>query len=142
MAEAKAISTFGIQLLRGTSASDYKELCRIKEFPDLIGTPNTIDITDLMDKQQSFILGITQSDILTFTANYTKTSYDAVEATANTPGFYALRLSDGSGWSWEGEHSTGIPGKGVDEAVEFTVNVVNTTPLRREDTISVSGVGG
>lgn len=141
MATAKAISTFGIQLLRGESASNYTELCRIKDYPDLIGAPNLIDVTDLMDDQQVNIFGIKTTDVLSFTANYSKEALAAVDETANTPGFYALRLSDGSGWSWEGEHLTGVPGKGVDEPVEFTVNIVNTTPLKREETITVGGAG-
>lgn len=76
---------------------------------------------------------------MSFTANYTKESYDAVEALASQDKYYALKLSDGSGWSWQGQHTMGVPGKGVDEAVEFTVNCTNTTPIKREQTVSVGG---
>lgn len=138
MATAKAISTLGIQLLCGASASALKELCRIKDYPDLIGAPNTIDVTDLQDEQQTFIPGIKTSDTMSFTANYTKESYDAVEALAGQDKFYAIRLSDGSGWSWQGQHTLGVPGHGVDEPVEFTVNCTNSTPVVREDTVTVS----
>lgn len=137
MATAKAISTFGIQLLCGDSAEALKELCRIKDFPDLIGDPNLIDVTDLQDDQQTNILGIRTSDTMAFTANYTKEAYDAVEALASQDKYYALKLSDGSGWSWQGQHTMGVPGKGVDEAVEFTVNCTNTTPIKREQTVQV-----
>lgn len=136
MATAKAISTFGIQLLCGDSAEALTPLCRIKDYPDLIGDPNLIDVTDLEDDQQTNILGIRTSDTMSFTANYTKESYDAVEALASQDKYYALKLSDGSGWSWQGQHTMGVPGKGVDEAVEFTVNCTNTTPIKREATIS------
>lgn len=135
---SKAISTFGIQLLCGESSSALKELCRIKDYPDLIGPTNTIDVTDLQDDQQTFIPGIKTSDTMTFTANYTKESYDAVEALAGTDKYYALRLSDGSGWTWQGQHTLGVPGHGVDEPVEFTVNCTNSTPVERSATINVS----
>lgn len=139
MATNKAISTFGIQLLCGDSAEALAELCRIKDYPDLIGAPNTIDVTDLQDDQQTFIPGIKTSDTLAFTANYTKESYDAVEALADQPKYYALRLSDGSGWTWQGEHTLGVPGHGVDEPVEFTINCTNSSPVKRSAEITVSG---
>lgn len=133
-----AISTQGIQLLRGTTTSDYKELCRIKDYPDLIGDPNLIDVTDLKDTQQTNIQGVKTSDLLTFTSNYTKEQYTEASKTESTPGYYALRLSDGTGWEWQGEHTLGVPGHGVDEAVEFTVNVTNSTPITRSETINVT----
>lgn len=143
MAEGSTpISTQGIQLLRGTSESDLTPLCRIKDYPDLIGDPNLIDVTDLEDTQQTNIQGVKTSDLLTFTANYTKEQYEAAAATEGQPGTYALRLSDGSGWTWKGEHTLGVPGHGVDEAVEFTVNITNSSPVKRSESISVSGVGG
>lgn len=137
-----AISTQGIQLLRGTSKTDLTELCRIKDYPDLIGDPNLIDVTDLQDTQQTNIQGVKTSDLLTFTSNYTKEQYDKAAETEGQPGTYALRLSDGSGWTWEGEHTLGVPGHGVDEAVEFTVNVTNSSPVTRSESITVSGEGG
>lgn len=132
------ISTFGVRLLRGDSAEALKPLCRIKSFPDLIGDPNLIDVTDLEDSQQTNIFGVDTVDILQFIANYEKEVYDAVAETANTDGYYALMLSDKSGWSWQGQHRMGVPGKGVDEAIEFSVNIINTSPLKREDNITVS----
>lgn len=125
----KAISTYGIKLFFGESANPTEELARIKDFPDLIGDPNLIDVTDLQDDQQTNIFGIKTSDLMTFTCNYTSESFAAVNAKANTPGYYKLSMSDGSSFSWEGSHTLGVPGHGVDEPVEFTINVTNTTPV-------------
>lgn len=135
MADAKAISTYGVQLLCGDSAEAMTPLCRIKDYPDLIGDPNLIDVTDLEDEQQTNIQGIKTSDLLTFTANYTKDAYDAVEAKAGKDQYYGLKLSDGSGWTWQGQHSMGVPGHGVDEPVEFTINITNSTPVKRAATV-------
>ena len=46
--EHVAISTQGVQLLRGDSKTTLKELCWIQEYPDLIEDPDTIDVTTLM----------------------------------------------------------------------------------------------
>lgn len=132
----KAISTYGTQLLYGASANALTELARIKDYPDLIGDPNLIDVTDLMDNQQTNIAGIKTSDLMTFTCNYTKDSLTSVNEKANTPGYYALRLNDGSGFTWEGSHDFGVPGHGVDEPVEFTINITNTTPVTFTETIT------
>lgn len=132
----KAISTYGTQLLYGASESSMSELARIKDFPDLIGDPNLIDVTDLMDGQQTNIPGIKTSDLLTFTCNYTKESFTSVNATANTEGYYALRFSDGSGFTWQGQHTLGVPGHGVDEPVEFTINIANSTEVTFAESIN------
>jgi hypothetical protein len=43
--------------------------------------------------------------------------------------FYALEFSDGSKFAWEGQHTCGVPGKGVDEVIEFTINIAASTPV-------------
>lgn len=43
--EHVAISTQGVQLLRGDSKTTLKELCWIQEYPDLIEDPDTIDVS-------------------------------------------------------------------------------------------------
>lgn len=135
----KAISTQGIQLLYGDAAASMRELARIKDYGDLIGTPGTIDVTDLMDTQQTFINAILTSDVKSFTCNYTKETFQAVNGKAATPGYYAVRFKDGSGFQWQGEHSCSVPGKGVDEAVDFVINVTNSTPVEFKDNIVVIG---
>lgn len=131
-----AISTLGTKLLCGDSAEAMTELCRIKDFPDLMGEPNLIDVTDLQDEQQTNIPGTKTSDNMAFTANYDKETYDAVDAKAGKEQYYGVQLSDGSGWTWKGSHTMGLPGKGVDEAIEFTVNIVNSTPIERKSTLT------
>ena len=138
---SKAMSTQGIQLLYGTSDTTMANLVNIKDYGDLIGAPGTIDVTDLRDTQQTFINAILTSEAKTFTCNFTKETFQAVQTKANTPGFYAVRFKDKSGFVWQGEHSCGVPGKGVDDAVEFTVNVTNSTPVTFKDNIAATDDG-
>ena len=124
-----AISTLGVTLKMGTSAAALEKVVDIKDFPDLIGDPNMLETTTLSDAAVTNIPGIRSSDMLTFTCNYTKDDFTAVNEQANTPLHYALEFSDGSKFTWQGQHTCGVPGKGVDEVIEFTINIAASTPV-------------
>lgn len=116
-----AINTFGVELHWGTSAEAVAKVIDIKDFPDLLGAPEQLETTTLSDAAQTFIGGIRQSSDLTFTYNYTKEDFTKVEADAGKALHYALIFSDGSKFTWEGQHSSGLPGKGVNEVIEAQV---------------------
>lgn len=124
-----AISTFGIELKWGTSADAVEKVIDVKDFPDMLGEPNMLETTTLSDAAVTNIPGIRSSDMLTFTANYTKADFKKVNDEANTALFYELSFSDGSKFTWQGQHTCGLPGKGVDEVVEFTVNIAASTAV-------------
>lgn len=113
----------------GTSAEAATKVVDIKDFPDLIGDPNLLETTTLSDAQVTNIPGIKGSDLLTFTCNYTSADFKAVKDTEGTSHYYVLEFSDGSSFNWQGQHTCGLPGKGVDEVVEFTVNVVPSSAV-------------
>ena len=116
-----AINTFGVELHWGESAEAVAKVIDIKDFPDLLGAPEQLETTTLSDAAQTFIGGIRQSSDLTFTYNYTKEDFTKVEADAGKALHYALIFSDGSKFTWEGQHSSGLPGKGVNEVIEAQV---------------------
>lgn len=124
-----AISSYGVALKWGATAENVKKVVDVKDFPDLVGDPNLIETTTLADAQQTHINGVRQSDILTFTANFTGTDYQAVNAEASKPLHYELSFSDGSKFTWQGQHTCGVPGKGVDEVLEFTINIAASSPV-------------
>ena len=124
-----AINTYGITLKWGTSAETAKKVVDIKDFPDLIGEVEMLETTTLSDAAQTNIPGIKSSDTLTFTCNYTSTDYAAVNEEANTALHYVLEFSDGSKFSWQGQNTCGLPGKGVNEVVEFTINIAASTAV-------------
>ncbi|MBO5706429.1 MAG: hypothetical protein J6S05_05470 [Bacteroidaceae bacterium] len=124
-----AINTYGITLKWGESATDVKKVVDIKDFPDMIGDPEMLETTTLSDAQVTNIPGIKGSDMLTFTCNYTKADFTAVNADAEKPLHYALEFSDGSKFTWQGQHTCGLPGKGVNEVVEFTINIAASSPV-------------
>ena len=124
-----AISTLGVTLKMGESEGALEKVVDIKDFPDLIGDPNMLETTTLSDEAVTNIPGIRSSDMLTFTCNYTKADFTAVNEKANTDLYYSLEFSDGSKFTWQGQHTCGLPGKGVDEVIEFTINIAASTAV-------------
>ena len=124
-----AISSFGAALKWGDSAETVAKVVDIKDFGDLIGEPNLLETTTLSDAQVTNIPGIRSGDSIPFTCNYTKADFDKVYADEGKELFYELSFSDGSAFAWQGQHTVGVPGKGVDEVLEFTINVAASTPV-------------
>ena len=124
-----AMNTYGVRLLWGETADAVEKVVDIKDFPDMIGDPEMLETTTLSDAQVTNIPGIKGSDMLTFTCNYTKADFTAVNADAEKSLHYALEFSDGSKFTWQGQHTCGLPGKGVNEVIEFTINIAASTPV-------------
>ena len=124
-----AINTYGVTLKWGETEDAVEKVIDIKDFPDLISDPELLETTTLSDAQVTNIPGIKGSDMLTFTYNFTKEDFAAVEADANKPLHYALEFSDGSKFTWQGQHTSGLPGKGVNEVIEATVNIAASTAV-------------
>lgn len=127
-----AISTYQTYLMVRTSTSGtYAKVIDIKDYPDMIGTPNMLDATTLSNSQEIQIAGIKRAgDGMQFTANYTLANYSAVKALEGHQYDYALWLGgttagvpDGHNgkFEWTGDVTAGFPGKGVDEVQDMTI---------------------
>lgn len=124
-----AISSYGVTLKWGASAEAVEKVVDIKDFGDLVGSPNLLETTTLSDRQVTNIPGILSSDLIPFTCNYTAADFQKCKTDENKPLYYVLAFSDGSSFSWQGQHSLSVPGKGVDEVLEFTINVMASSPV-------------
>ena len=124
-----AINTYGVSLKWGESAANVAKVVDVKDFPDMLGENELLETTTLSDSMQVHIPGIKSSDTLTFTCNYSKTDFAAVNDDSETPLFYELSFADGSKFTWQGQHTCGLPGKGVNEVIEFTINIAASTPV-------------
>lgn len=128
-----AISTYLATLKWGTAAATLSKEVDIKDFGDLGGEPEAIETTTLSDAAQTFIPGIKSSSAIAFTANYTSADYDSVDADSDTDLYYSLEFSDGSIFSWQGQHSVYVNGGGVNEAVNMTITVMPSTVIEKSD---------
>lgn len=125
-----AISTYGITLKWGTDPESLTKKVDIKDFPDLGGAPELLETTHFLNSAQTFILGIQSMDTMEFTANYTKSDYEAVLADANKKLYYALEFGiDGSEgvFEWQGEHTVWVTGAGVNAVVEMKIGIAPST---------------
>ncbi len=141
--EKKAISTYGITLKWGTSSAATTSKVEIKNFPDLGGAPELIEVTTLSDAMQVFINGIQTAGEMAFTCNYTKADYTAVEADADTELYYALEFGssgDEGIFEWQGMHSVHITGAEVNAPVEMVITIApSTKPTLKSGTGSGTG---
>lgn len=127
-----ALSSYNVQLKWGAAEESLTKKVDIKDFPDLIGDPNLLETTTLSDASQTYIPGIKSVDLLTFTFNLDKESGAAVKEDEGKTLFYELSLSDGTSFTWKGSHTLGVPGKGVDEVLEGTINIAPSTEIEVE----------
>ena len=124
-----ALNTYGVSLKWGETADAVEKVVDIKDFPDMISDPELLETTTLSDAQVTNIPGIKGSDMLTFTCNYDKAVFTSVNNDAGKALHYALEFSDGSKFAWQGQHTCGLPGKGVNEVIEFTINIAASTAV-------------
>lgn len=125
-----AITTYGITLKWGTNPESLTKKVDIKDFPDLGGAPELLETTHFLNPAQTFVLGIQSMDAMEFTANYTKSDYEAVLADANKKLYYALEFGiDGSEgvFEWQGEHTVWVTGAGVNAVVEMKIGIAPST---------------
>lgn len=131
-----AISTYSVFLMSGST-----KLVDVKDFPDLGGSPEMLEITTMSDKMQTFIPGIQSSDALEFTANYTKDDFDTLKALEGTEGTYAVWFggtenagevtptgSDGK-FTFSGYLSVFLVGGGVNEVVDMTITIAPSSSI-------------
>lgn len=134
------ISTYKTFLMT-KQTNTWKKVIDIKEFPDLGGTPEMIEITTLSDKVQRNIPGVQSLDALEFTANYTLTDYKALKALEGTEKEFAVWFggtesgntvtpngSDGK-FKFKGQLSVYTNGGGTNEVVEMTISIAASSAI-------------
>lgn len=132
---AGEVNTIKTTLKFGEDAQELTKLCAIKDYPDLGGEPEMIEVTDLDDDTQRFILGVQSIGAMAFTANYVEDSFEAITATERTPGFYELEFGeDGADgvFTWQGQHVVYVTGGGVNSPREMRIVIAPTTKVTKK----------
>lgn len=135
-----AISTYKVFLMRKESSA-YKKLVDIKDFPDLGGSPEMLETTTLSNGAQTYIPGIQSQEALEFTANYTKTDFDALKKLEDqeldlavwfggteAAGVVTPTGTDGK-FEFKGRLSVFVTGGGVNEVVGMTISIAPSTVI-------------
>lgn len=140
-----AISTYNtfLQYKTGSSGAEtWTKVCDIKEFPDLGGTPETLETTTMTNAMQTFIMGLQSNDALEFTANYTPTDFAAAQAISGVQKTFRLAfgsdaninvsdadpdstdVGDMGTFEFDGQLSVRVNGASVNEVVEMTIAII------------------
>lgn len=113
----------------------YKSLYGLFSVPEMGGTPEQIDVTNLEDAHKRSILGINDNGTADFEFYATEDETDATAQirdtwnilrgyqTAGDPLLWKLEYPDGEGFEWQGHCSVRRQSVGVNNAVKFTLTV-------------------
>ena len=119
----------------------YKKLYGLFTVPEMGGTPEQIDVTNLEDSHKRSILGIQDTGTLDFEFYATKSETDTDTQfrdtwnilrgyqTGGTVLNWKLEYPDGEGFTWKGKCSLRRQSTGVNSAVKFTLTVGLETAL-------------
>ena len=119
----------------------YKKLYGLFTVPEMGGTPEQIDVTNLEDSHKRSILGIQDTGTLDFEFYATKGETDTTAQirdtwnilrgyqTAGNAMLWKLEYPDGEGFTWKGKCSLRRQSVGVNSAIKFTLTVGLETKL-------------
>ena len=128
-----ARSTIHTTLKFGTTKESLTKMCPITSYPDLIGTPENIEVTDLDCEQQTFVPGVKALDTMEFEANYDKTVYQTLTANEKADGYFELEFgtngADGV-FEWQGMYTLSVLGGGTNEARKMKIVVTPSTDIK------------
>lgn len=119
----------------------YKKLYGLFNVPEMGGTPEHIDVTNLEDSIKRNILGLQDTGTLDFEFYATEDETDTTTQvrdtwnilrgyqTAGTTMRWKLEYPDGEGFTWDGKCSVRRQSTTVNQAIKFTLTVGLDTAL-------------
>lgn len=128
------IDTFLLKKTGTGSSATYSILYPIKDYSDLGGAPESIDVTTLSDHVRHSVPGLQDTDNVEFTSNYDKADFQAGKELEGSEGTYAVAFGMASETSvgtegvfeFSGYLTVTISGGGVNDAREM-VTTINLT---------------
>lgn len=121
----------------------YEKLVDIKDYPDIGGSPETLETTTLSDSMQTYINGIQSSEAMEFTINYTSEVYDTISEMTDIETDFAIWFGgtetggvvtptgDEGKFSFKGFISIKVSGKGVNEVREAVISIAPSTVITK-----------
>lgn len=136
LTKVQAESTIGTFLyFKSGSETTASKLCRIKDYPDLGGSPDMITTTDLECDTETQVIGVQKASSMEFTLNYNMDVYDAVAAKANTEGTYEVRFGDETGksgiFTFTGQHTIYVTGGKVGDPREMKLTIARSSKITK-----------
>lgn len=120
----------------------YHKLVSIKDFPDLGGSPDQVEITDLEDEAQRFLNGVQSMSAFEFLSNYTKANYELLKSHQDgTLRKYCISFGETGEYgifTWEGQLSVWVVGGGVNAAREMRTSISPSSKVELNSTATFS----
>lgn len=144
-----AISSYKTFLMHKKSGENtYTKLVDIKNYPDLGGSPETLDTTTLTDKMRTHIPGIQDTSSMEFDCNYDKDEFETLDDLAAEGSELDLAVwfgasddtssitptGDQGKFIFKGYITVYVSGGGVNEVVGMKVVVTPSTVITRDKT--------
>ena len=138
-----ATSSYKSFLMKKGTGETYEKLVDIKDYPDIGGSPETLETTTLSDSMQTYINGIQSSEAMEFTINYTSEVYDTISEMADIETDFAIWFGgtetggvvtptgDEGKFSFKGFISIKVSGKGVNEVREAVISIAPSTVITK-----------
>lgn len=135
-----AISTISSFLMEGTGSGTltWAKLVDIKDYPDLIPSPENLDATSLTDKMRVYIPGIKDNGgNIEFTCNYDAATFSTLKGKEGTESNFGVWFGDNAGtpdghngkFTFKGYPYVAKMGGGVNEVSEMRVGIIPTTEI-------------
>lgn len=122
--------------------TNFTKLVSIKDFPDLGGAPDQVEITDLDDDAQKFLLGVQSMSALEFTANYVPEAYDKIVALSDgTIRKFCVAFGKSAEYgifTWEGQIAIWVVGGGTNSPREMRISISASSKVIKNDQASFS----
>ena len=124
-----------------SDSPSYKTLYGPFNVPEMGGTPEMIDVTNLEDSARRSIPGLASASSLDFEFYATQEEEDTAQQirdtwnilrgyqTAGTLLMWKLEYPDGEGFTWKGKAAVRRQAVGVNEAMKFTLTAGMESPL-------------
>ena len=126
----------------GTSSLTYAKVCDIKTYPEIGGSPESLDATSLTNWARVYIEGIEETQsLLSFTCNYELATYQTVKGLEGSLKHWAIWFGGtksgstvtptGSAgkFTFDGYLHAHVLGKGVNEVQELQIDIIPTTEM-------------
>ncbi len=129
-----AITTQGV-VLTVTPSKGSEIVVKIKDFPDLSGEPEMVEMTTLADSMQTYELGVQAQDSLEFTVNFdgdTYASLKLLESEHDNEYTLSMGVAAEGAFQWTGSHSVYLVGGGVNAPLEMKLVCVPETEVQLE----------
>lgn len=131
-------TSIGVVLKMGTTAQSATEVPGLLDFPDMLGETDKIEVTTMKDTQRKYKPGLSDPGDMAFTFGYegmgVGTNWATLKGAKGEDKTFVLLFPDGSGFTWNGQVSLSMPGKGIAEALTFTAKITPSSDITEYST--------